>query len=112
MKQIMSMLPVVIGLLLTCSCKKEKTAAEGCFADAITVRVIADKPAIIKQPAAGVFYIVEQGAIDTKLNPCNLPAEFKVSDLAVIISGQVKATVQGGPGPCCTEDFIISNIRR
>ncbi len=75
-----------------------------CFPNASTVRLIEVKPAIVKE-VAGRFYLVEQGAIDKKLNPCNLTADFQVDNLPVTISGVVKATISSGP--CCTEDFVI-----
>lgn len=105
-------LPFVIGSLLISSCKKDKAQTNDCFPNATTSRQIINKPATIKQQSAGVFYIVEQGTIDTKLNPCNLTPEFQIDNLLVTISGDVKATVQGGPGPCCTDNFVITKITR
>ena len=94
------------------SCKKDNNKIDDCFPNSTTSRQILNKPATIKQQPGGLFYIVEQGTIDTKLNPCNLTPEFQVDNLLVIISGDVKATVQGGPGPCCTENFVITKIAR
>ena len=88
-------LPFVIGLLLISSCKKDKAQTNDCFPNATTSRQIINKPATIKQQSAGVFFIVEQGTIDTKLNPCNLTPEFQIDNLLVTISGNFKATVQG-----------------
>ena len=82
-----------------------------CFPDSVTVRQIKDKQAIIKS-AGGRFYIVEQGAVDTKLRPCNLAEEFQVDSSIVIISGDVKATVNTAFEPCCTEDFVITKIAK
>lgn len=100
------------SLLLVGSCKKDKNPG-GCFPDAPTVRQITNKKAVIKLTATvHPVYIIEEGAIDTKLIPCNLAAEFYRNDLEVVISGEVKSTVQGGPGPCCVENFIITKITR
>jgi hypothetical protein len=107
-----SILPLAIGLCILSlnSCRKKEQVATDCFPNATTYRQIADKPAAVIQAPNGLFYIIEQGTIDTKLEPCNLPAEFQVHNLLVTISGNVKSTVQGGPGPCCTEHFTITKI--
>jgi hypothetical protein len=103
---------ILITIVISCK-KEEKKWTPDCFYNAITVRQISNKQAVIKVTATiyGV-YIIEQGSIDTKLIPCNLPMEFIQGDLQVIISGDVKATPQGGPGPCCTENFVITKISR
>lgn len=93
------------------SCEKDNNPTVDCFPNTSTVRQITNKQATIKS-AGGKFYIIEQGTIDTKLNPCNLTHEFQVDNLQVTISGDVKATVQGGPEPCCTENFVITKISR
>jgi len=40
------------------------------------------------------FYIVEESTIDNRLNPGNLVQKFRVDNLLVTISGEVKATPQ------------------
>lgn len=114
MKKTICILSLTVGLcsLLFQSCKKDDTKPIDCFPSADTYRQIVDKPATVRQQPSGTFYIVEQGTIDTKLNPCNLPADFQVDNLQVTISGGVKTTIQGGPGPCCTENFVITKITR
>jgi hypothetical protein len=107
-----STLTLIIGLVLTNSCNKDNAQPIDCFPNATTLRQISNRPATINQQPGGLFYIVEQGSIDTKLDPCNLPSEFQIDNLQVIISGDVKATVQGGPGPCCTDVFVISKITK
>ena len=94
------------------SCKKDDSKKNDCLPTATTFRQIIDKPATIRQQPAGTFYIVEQGTIDGQLIPCNLTADFQIDNLLVIISGDVKTTVQGGPGPCCTENFVITKITK
>ena len=96
---------------LILACNKDNTPTDDCFPNSSTVRQITNQQAIIKL-AGGRFYIVEQGAIDTKLNPCNLTKEFQVDNLQVTVSGDVKATAQGGNEPCCTENFVIAKISR
>ena len=102
---------VLAALAIFASCKKNDTLKTECFPNDITTRTIVDKQAVIKL-VDGKFYIVEQEAIDTKLIPCNLTQDFQVDNLQVTISGDVKATLQGGPGPCCSENFVISKIIR
>jgi len=99
------MLVIIVG-----SCKKGKKTT-GCFPDATTVRKISNKRAVIKLTATiNPVWIIEQGAIDTKLIPCNFPIEFYQNELQVIISGEVKSTPQ--VGVCCTENFVITKISR
>jgi hypothetical protein len=93
------------------SCKKNKSSTVECFPNEITTRQITNKQATI-QLTNGQFYIVEQGTIDTKLNPCNLTQEFQVNNLQVTISGDIKETTQGVSGPCCTDNFVISKITK
>lgn len=101
---------LVISFLF--SCKKDTTKNSDCFPNASTYRQIINKPAAISQQPGGTFYIIEQGTIDVKLDPCNLPTDFQVDRQQVTISGNVKATVQGAPGPCCIEGFVITKITR
>ena len=111
MRYIIPTLTFLISVMVFNSCKKNDNKGV-CFSGVATVRQITDKPAIIKVTATMyAVYIVEQGAIDTKLIPCNLPKEFFQNDLQVTISGEVKATPQGS-GPCCTENFVITKITR
>jgi len=93
------------------SCKKDNNSNAGCFPNTPTVRQIMNGQATIKE-ISSKFYIVEEGSIDTKLNPCSLPTEYKVDNLQVTISGDVKSKLQGGSEPCCTENFVITKISR
>jgi hypothetical protein len=114
MKKSICILCFSFGLFSTflISCKKEQKPTVDCFPNRATYRQIVNKPASIRQLPSGAFYIIEQGAFDTRLNPCNLSKDFQVDNLDVKLSGEVKITVQGGPGPCCTEDFVILKITR
>jgi hypothetical protein len=104
----------LFGLAITINaCKKKSDADTNCLPTATTVRQIINKQATIKLTAMiNPVYLVEDGAIDTKLIPCNFPQEFYENDLRVTISGEVKATAQVGPGPCCSENFVITSITR
>lgn len=114
MRQNLNLMGLLLLLAILVSCKKEKDSSViNCSADAQTIRQITNKQAVIKVTGMmnGV-YIIEQGTIDTKLIPCNLPAEFLQNDLQVIISGDVKFRQQTGIEPCCTENIVITKITR
>jgi len=81
-------------------CKKDNNTNTDCFPNTSTIRQITNAQATVKA-AGGNFYIVEQGAIDSKLKPCTLAQEFQADNLQVTISGDVKLTQHGGPEPCC-----------
>lgn len=100
-------------LSLSTSCKKDDKPA-GCFADEPTTRQLTNKKAIVKLTATITepVYLVEEGAIDTRLLPCNLPMEFYQHDLVVTVSGDVKAAPQAAQAPCCAEKLVITAITR
>ena len=94
------------------SCKKHKATAP-CSPDNTTIRTITDKKAVIQVTATvNPAWIIEEGSTDTKLIPCNLPMEFYQNGLQVVISGDVKLTVQDSQAPCCNQSFIITKITR
>jgi hypothetical protein len=102
---------LVIAFLFTTifiSCKKSREI-KTCFSDFATTRAIKDKAASV-QFVNNQYYIIEQFTIDSRLLPCNLEDEFKVNGLAVTVSGEVKNNVSDGP--CCTENFVISIIKK
>ena len=105
-------LSLVLSSTFLVSCKKEKKPTVNCFPNRTTYRQIVNMPASVRQLPGGTFYIIEQGSFDLRLNPCNLPKDFQVDNLDVKLSGDVKTTIQGGPGPCCSEDFVILKITR
>lgn len=94
-------------VLSSMACVNNAAIIPGC-PDEKTVRQVKDKSAII-QKTGTQFYIVEQNTIATKLKPCNLPTEFRVDHLAVIVSGDVKSTIQNAIEPCRTNNFMITN---
>lgn len=102
---------LLVTSLFCISCKKEKKDVEDCLPNLTSYRQIVNKRASIRQLPNGQFNIIEMGTIDSRLEPCNLPIGFQVNDLQVTISGDVKATFQPGPGPCCAEGFVIREIR-
>jgi hypothetical protein len=112
MQRVLAILTCIILLVVFASCKKnENNNPDDCSSGA-TTRQIVNKPAVVKVTAT-VYgaYLVEQGTIDTKLIPCNLPMEFLQNDLQVTITGDVKSPYQNS-GPCCAENFVILKISR
>ncbi len=106
MRRILNLIGFVALTATVISCKKNN---ETCFQNDETVRQITNKAAIIKN-TGGQFYIVEEGTIDTQLNPCNLTPDFKIDNRQVMVSGDVKKTIYENSAPCCTENFVITNI--
>lgn len=96
--------------ILCSSCKKSNTLDRACFSDTANAGKLINKQAIIKLSGAD-FYIYEQGTIDTKLIPCNLPPNFQMNDLQVMISGYIKPSKEEG-NTCCTEILFITKITR
>ncbi|ANE51676.1 hypothetical protein SY85_15375 [Flavisolibacter tropicus] len=107
----MALIGITILLTFASSCKKDNHTSPDCLPDTPTYRQVNNRSATIIS-ASGEFYILEQGTIDTKLKPCNLPNEFQVNNLQVTISGNVKQTTQGNSQPCCIENFVITRITR
>lgn len=100
---------IIFFVTVLTSCKKDKSSVVDCIPNTSTSRQILNSHAIIKE-YYGKYFIVEEGTIDTKLNPCNLTEEFQVDNLQVTVSGEVKFTPQ--TGVCCTENFVITRISR
>jgi hypothetical protein len=101
-----------ISILLTItflSCKKDKETTSNCFSGIPTNRTILNKQATI-QLINNEFYIIEKGTIDTRLLPCSLADEFKINNLPVTITGEVKNTIP--TGVCCTENFVVNKIEK
>ena len=109
--RIMTSAVLFIIIAICNACNKDKKP-KAC-ADGQTVREVINKRAVIKLTATvHPVYLIEEGAIDTKLVPCNFPTDFYQDDLQVIISGEVKATPQPSGLPCCLENFVITKITR
>jgi len=102
---------LLFSIIILVSCKKDLKSTADCFPNDPTARQITDEHATIKL-LDNVFYIIEQGTIDTQLKPCNLSKEFQVNDLPVIVSGDVKSTVSVGPGPAGIDNFVITKISK
>jgi hypothetical protein len=95
------------------ACKKNKEQKTDCFSDNNIYREINNQPATIQQLSNGDYYMVEPNTIDSRLFPCNLPAEFKQKNLAVRITGQVKSMPNTGIRPTAGDQgFTITNITR
>ncbi len=111
MRHSMTLIAFVLPMTMISSCKKDNNTNTECFPNSSTVRQITNAKATVRA-VGGKFYLVEQGTIDTKLNPCTLTQEFQVDSLQVTISGDVKLTQYNGLEPCCTDNFLISKISR
>ena len=111
MRYITILIASLFILTILPSCKKDNNSNIDCFPNSSTVKQITNAQATVKK-SGEKFYIVEQGSIDTRLNPCTLPQEFQVDNLEVTISGDVKSTFQDGAEPCCTENFVITKISK
>lgn len=101
----------LIVTLLVFSCEKENSNISGCPTEATTERIVMNKPATVRE-IGGTYYIIEQNTIDTRLIPCDLDAAFKVDNLQVVISGEVKKTSPSPGVPCCTNNFVITSITK
>lgn len=99
---------VIATLLFTVSCKKESTLDQSCSNGDTVVREIVEAVATVHD-AGGSFQIIEENTYDTRLLPCNLPEEFKVDQLQVVITGKTLATFQ--TGICCVERLVLQKIR-
>lgn len=103
-------LPIILLVVIMASACKKNSSTVDCFPATPTIREITDQQATVKFSGTQ-FYIVEKGAIDTKLVPCNLLLEFQTDNLPVTVSGKVKAS-SNGSGPCCSQDFVITRISK
>ena len=106
-----------LGLLLLILCfaacnKKGETTP--CSSDQPTVRKIVNKNAIVRVTATATepVYLTEAGTIDSRLIPCTLALDYYQDGLEVVISGDVKASVQPAMGPCCAEPIVLTSIHR
>ncbi len=115
MRHYLILILYTILILPSNACKKDKKepSADDCFSGSTIIRQITDAEATVHVTAtAQGIYLVEKGAIDTRLIPCNLPAGFLQNNLAVTISGEVRTGVSLMGGPCCTQNFVITKISR
>lgn len=115
MRRYLILILYTILILSSNACKKDKKepSPDDCFSGSTIIRQITDAEATVHVTAqVQGIYLVEKGAIDTRLIPCNLPKEFMQHNLKVIISGEVRngATLAGSP--CCAENFVITKITR
>ena len=110
MRPNLTLLLALLVVTTVTSCKKDKTVID-CFPATPTVRELANQEATVKFTGTQ-YYIVEKGAIDTKLVPCNLLLEFQSNNLQVKVSGMVKSTASDGSVPCCTQNFVITQITK
>lgn len=109
------MLLMGLMMLSLVACKKSgKDNDVECFENSPTDRILNEVEASVLEYAPGKFHLAEKNVIDIKLLPCELPAEYKINQLQVIISGRSVPAVQIEPFPipCCAEMLKLSSIRR
>lgn len=99
--------------IAACSKDKKNGDANKCFPGSVTARTITNQKATVwlNDSVIGVN-LTEDGTIDTRLIPCNLPRELYIHGLKVIISGEVKT---GEPSPtqiAGIENFVITSIKK
>lgn len=107
-------LTAILCLALLCgstACKKNKDANADCYRDNAVRYEINNHAATVHQ-VNGEYYITEQNTIDSRLFPCNLPAEFQQNNTNVLVSGQVKSLPYSGTRPAGDAALIITNISR
>ena len=113
---------LAIGLLLltvVTACKKDKEKEKPldfpppCYKESPVYRQLNNQQATVKVTATALnIYLVESGAIDTKLITCDLPAEFIKNNQEVIVSGGVRKMPPINGFPCCIESLDITSIRK
>lgn len=104
------LLGICVLLCFLSACKKSNNEVVNCYPDALTIRSIINKPATVRQLSSGEFYLIEAGTIDSRLIPCELPEAFKINNLNVFVTGEVKGILQPPLAPCCSEGFVIFKI--
>ncbi|WP_336517960.1 hypothetical protein [Pollutibacter soli] len=104
---------VVFGFIVAAgliSCKKElHQQSKKCSTDATISRTLSDKKATVEE-SGGIYFLVEENTIDTKLRACNLPEEFMIDMLAVTFSGLTRVSNENMV--CCVEDLEILKITK
>jgi hypothetical protein len=110
LKHFTLLLLVLFASGLCMSCKKEKQK-DSCSSEAAIVRQIDQDSAVVKY-SDGSYFIIEDGTIDERLLPCSMTDEFKIDNLRVLISGNVKETIQISGNPCCLAYFEITSISK
>lgn len=107
MQKVLVLLVITI-LLIAVSCKKESGLDQSCGNGDTVEREIVEAVATVHD-TGGSFQIIEENTYDTRLLPCNLPDEFKMNKLKVIITGKTFAVAQ--TGICCVEKLALQKIR-
>jgi hypothetical protein len=89
MKIILSAFVILSGMLFNFFVKK---TAEPVLPTRETVEEVSYAKGIIRQVGNTDVYMIECGEKHLKLNPINLPSEYKEADLPVVFSGDIKVT--------------------
>ncbi|MBX3241078.1 MAG: hypothetical protein KIT80_16345 [Chitinophagaceae bacterium] len=102
-----------ITVSLIFACKKQDESTE-CSPGKPILRTITGKKATVRITATAVMpvYLVEEGTIDSKLIPCNLPMDYYKEGLVVTISGRTQLAEPYTSFPCCIESLFITAISK
>lgn len=90
-------------------CKKKSVSVIPCQSDAATTGYLVMTKVTVSK-TGNSFLLIPEGAIDTRYNPCNLPAQYAVDKKKLLIEAEIKATAHNDFNPCCTEDIVISKL--
>lgn len=100
---------LAIGLLT--GCQKDNTSENPDCSSGPVLQSVVDQLAIVKQQGSE-YYLFPEGSIDSKYFPCSIPEAFRVNDLPVKITGDIRAKASTGPGPCCSYWVQLFSISR
>ena len=115
----MKYIQFVIGLMLIITVVKCANEKIDCGYNGMTIDVIHDQDALVKQIGSQFFLRFDIGLLIDSPNlldtiyillPCNLPGEFKVNEKSVIVSGQIKDN-PGFSSHNNYTDFFITKIK-
>lgn len=103
-------LALVMSFCLLQACSKNENGLEaGDCSSGPVLRMITNQVATIKINVEGC-YIVEDSTYDSKLFPCAISDEYKVDNLRIVVTGEVRNRVANTFYPCCQYNLAISKI--
>jgi len=101
---------MIICIIAAFGCSKDKSSPEqNCpFRYDTTIKIIENQAAYVY--AVGGGFIIKLPVSDSILNACNIPVSFQQDSLAVVVSGEVKATTHNPFDLCNCYNFYITGI--
>jgi hypothetical protein len=100
-----------IAIVLLTGCQKEKYAENPDCSSGAVLQSVVDQPAVVIQLGSD-YYLIPEGSIDSRYYPCSIPEAFRVNDLPVKITGDIRAKASAGPRPCCDYWIQLFSISR